>query len=103
MKNNCCLNKKDCDEVKELSLFLKIISEKNRLKILYMLDKEKCVCEIWKNLDLAQNLTSSHLKILRKSGLINSRKEGLNVYYSLNKENIRKYNKLLKQFIKKYE
>lgn len=61
--------------------FLKVISEENRLKILCILRKqEKCVCEIWQFLDLPQNLISHHLKVLKDSGLIDSRKEGTKVF-----------------------
>lgn len=88
----------------ELSKFLQIISEKNRLKILFILkDEEKCVCEIWKNLDLAQNLISSHLKILRDFKLINNRREGKNIHYSINDKTIKKYNLLFTKFLNNYE
>jgi len=39
--------------MKRIIKFLKIISEKNRFEILYFLRKgEKCVCKIWRELDL---------------------------------------------------
>lgn len=72
--------------------FLKIISEENRLKILCMLSvEEKCVCEIWQHLELPQNLISHHLKVLKDLKLINRRKEGLKVFYSINQEIFDKY------------
>ena len=76
--------------------FLKIISEKNRLKILCLLKEgEKCVCDIWQCLDLTQNLVSHHLKVLKNFGLVSSRQEGLKVFYKLNKEVVEKYLELL--------
>ncbi|MHB1275593.1 MAG: ArsR/SmtB family transcription factor [Candidatus Humimicrobiaceae bacterium] len=81
--------------------FLRIIAEENRLKIINMLlDGEKCVCEIWKNLDISQNLASHHLKILADFGLVDFRKEGLWVHYSLNKKNLIKNISLLDDFKK---
>jgi ArsR family transcriptional regulator len=64
---------------------MKALSEKNRLKMMKMLQhRELCVCEIQKGLELAQPTVSKHLKILEDAGLIISRKDGLWVNYSLN-------------------
>lgn len=80
--------------------FLKNIAEENRLKILCILrDGEKCVCDIWQYLELPQNLTSHHLKVLKDFDLISSKKVGLKVFYSLNKNAINKYSKLLNKFL----
>lgn len=80
--------------------FLKIISEENRLKIVCILYYgEKCVCEIWQYLKLPQNLVSHHLKILKDFGLISSKKEGLKVFYKLNKKVVKKYIKLINKFL----
>jgi ArsR family transcriptional regulator len=68
--------------------FLKItkaLSDKNRVKIVKMLQhKELCVCEIREAIGLAQPTISKHLKILEDAELIMSRKEGLWVNYFLN-------------------
>jgi len=83
--------------------FLKVITEENRLKIMCMLRfKEKCVCEIWQHLDLSQNLTSHHLKVLKDFGLVNNRKDGLKIFYTINKKNTAKYNLLLNKFLQSY-
>lgn len=104
MNPKCCFNKKSVADIDDLAEFLKIISEKNRLKILCMLkNNERCVCDIWKFLGLSQNLTSSHLKILRDAKLIKSRQDGQYVYYSINQDFFKKCNLLLINFIKKYE
>ena len=100
MKPSCCKNKKSITELKKVVDFLKIINEENRFKILCLLQKgEQCVCEIWQCLILPQNLVSHHLKVLKNFGLISSRKEGLKVFYALNKKVVRKYLKLLKKFL----
>ncbi|PIR90151.1 ArsR family transcriptional regulator, partial [bacterium (Candidatus Gribaldobacteria) CG10_big_fil_rev_8_21_14_0_10_37_21] len=81
----------------------KIIAEENRLKILCILrDGEKCVCDIWQYLELPQNLASHHLKILKDFDLISSKKDGLKIFYSLNKNIISKYSKLLNKFLNSY-
>ena len=63
---------------------MKALSDKNRLKIVKMLQhRELCVCEIHVGLELAQSTVSKHLKILEDAGFVESRKEGLWVNYSL--------------------
>ena len=80
-------------------VFLKTISEPNRLKIIHFLSKgEQCVCDIWKSLDIPQNLTSHHLKVLKESNLIDSRQEGRKVIYFLNKNNLKQNIKALSSF-----
>lgn len=82
----------DC-ELGFLSDFLGVISEENRLKIICYLQKnnERCVCEIQEFLDLPQNLISHHLKVLKDFELLNSRRDGLKIYYSINAEEFDKY------------
>lgn len=102
MKNiPCCQNdsqsKKDFQKVAN---FLKIINEPNRLKILCFLRQgEQCVCDIWKNLGLPQNLTSHHLKTLKEFDLIESRREGRKIIYFSNKKIVSKYASLLNNFL----
>lgn len=72
--------------------FFKAISEESRIKILYYLrDGEKCVCELLKKLELPQNLVSHHLKVLKDLKILESRKDGLKVYYKVNRNNLEKY------------
>jgi len=103
MKPKCCIDKKSVASLSQTAEFLKIISEENRLKILCLLrEDEKCVCDIWQYLDLAQNLTSHHLKVLKAFGLVSARQEGLKVIYSINKKVIKKYSKLLNNYLNSY-
>jgi ArsR family transcriptional regulator len=103
MGPKCCHNKELTVELAKTVEFLKVVAEENRLKILCMLRSgEKCVCDIWQFLDLPQNLASHHLRVLKDSGLVNDRKEGLRVYYSINKKEMTKYNSLLNKFLQSY-
>jgi len=66
---------------KELQI-LKALSDETRLKIVeYLLDGEKCVCEIFPHVKRTQSTTSIQLDVLRKAGILDSRKEGKKVYY----------------------
>jgi len=67
--------------------FLKVMkaaSDPTRVKILKMLQKRvMCVCEIQSAVGTAQSTASKHLKILEDAGLVESRKDGLWVNYTL--------------------
>lgn len=68
----------------------KALSDKNRLLILDMLScGELCACDIIEGLNLTQPTISHHMKILQKANLINVRKEGKWMRYSLNLEVIK--------------
>ncbi len=63
----------------------KALSDPTRLKILYLLsDDELCVCEIMSALDKPQSSVSHHLNILKNSGFIKGRKDGVWIHYKLN-------------------
>jgi len=104
MKAKCCENKELTQAFADLAKFLRIIGDDNRLKILCLLkEKDLYVDEISSNLELAQNLVSSHLKIMLNFGLIVDRKVGRRKYFSINKALFKKYNLLLTNFLKNYE
>jgi ArsR family transcriptional regulator, arsenate/arsenite/antimonite-responsive transcriptional repressor len=55
-----------------------------RLQILDLLsDSPVCVCEIQGHVDVAPNLLSYHLKVLREAGLVESERRGRWVDYRL--------------------
>ena len=92
---------KPAGDLKKAVDFLAIVSDKCRLHILHLLKKNKelCVCEIWQALNSPQNLTSHHLKVLKDFKLVSSRKDGLKVFYKLNKNILSKHSNLLNKFI----
>ena len=63
---------------------LKALAQPTRLKIIELLaDGEHCVCEIFPAIAHEQSNTSRHLQMMLKSGILNQRKDGLKIYYSL--------------------
>ncbi len=85
-----CYRNKFQGQAKSALIFLKVISEENRLKILCLLKKnEKCVCEICQSLKLPQNLVSHHLRVLKNFGLISSKREGVKIFYRVNTTSLR--------------
>ncbi len=104
MKARCCQNTELTKAFSNLAKFLRIIGDENRLKILCLLkDKDLYVNELSSNLDLAQNLVSSHLRVLIDFKLINVRQMGQRHYYSINNKTFKQYNLLLTNFLKNYE
>ncbi|MCL2115083.1 MAG: metalloregulator ArsR/SmtB family transcription factor [Methanobrevibacter sp.] len=72
------------DSLYDMSEILKAISDPLRLKIIYLLkNDELCGCHIDSALDKPQSTISHHLSILKKSNLLNWRKEGKWTYFSL--------------------
>lgn len=62
----------------------KALSHPIRLKIVEFLQEgEKNVGEIVRHTDTEISNTSRHLALLKKTGIISDRKDGLNVYYKL--------------------
>lgn len=56
-----------------------------RLRIIELLrEGEACVCHIQAMLELRQAYISQHLNVLKRAGLLTSRKDGLRVYYRIN-------------------
>ena len=67
------------------------LSDGKRLRILEMLrDGEQCVCDLTEALDVGQSLLSFHLKSLKEAGLVNDRRDGRWVYYSLDRRGLEK-------------
>jgi ArsR family transcriptional regulator len=62
--------------------FFKTLSHPVRVNILRLLkDGERCVCEMIDELDIEQSNLSQHLGVMKKQGLIDSRKDGQKVMY----------------------
>ncbi|MCC5912132.1 MAG: winged helix-turn-helix transcriptional regulator [Clostridiaceae bacterium] len=76
---------------------LKALADKNRLLILEMLScGELCACDIIDGLNLTQPTISHHMKILQHCKLVNSRKEGKWVFYSINEERVTALQKFIR-------
>lgn len=74
-----------------VSELMKILSNKVRLMTLCQLvDGEKSVSELARQLALPQPSMSQQLALLRKDGLVQTRREGQTVYYALPAGEVRK-------------
>lgn len=62
----------------------KALADENRVRVLLALrGGELCVCQITELFGLAASTISKHLSILYQAGLVDSRKDGRWIYYSL--------------------
>lgn len=70
--------------MKQFIRVMKALSDPNRVAVLKILEQgELCVCEIRHLLDLAQPTVSKHMKILEEAGLVNRKRQGAWILYSL--------------------
>ncbi|MDD4088713.1 MAG: metalloregulator ArsR/SmtB family transcription factor [Tissierellia bacterium] len=71
----------------QAALVFKALSDPNRLAVIDMIKtEEKCACKILEALNITQPTLSHHMKTLCDSGLVNSRREGKWMHYSINAE-----------------
>jgi DNA-binding transcriptional ArsR family regulator len=83
--------------IKKLANLFQLLSEENRLKILFALEEEALsVTEITKITDLSQPLVSFHLKALEEAGLIIKERKSTFVFNKICDPNLIK---LIKGFI----
>jgi DNA-binding transcriptional ArsR family regulator len=74
----------DTDECVVVAEVFKQISDGSRIRILWLLCHcEECVSNIAAAMNMSDPAVSHHLKLLKKSGLITSRREGKEIYYKL--------------------
>jgi DNA-binding transcriptional ArsR family regulator len=81
--------------------FLKALAQPTRLQILYFLrDGEQCQCKIIPRMREDQSNISRHLTHMRDLGILESRKEGVSVYYKIRDKRIFRLLSLADQMIK---
>jgi DNA-binding transcriptional ArsR family regulator len=83
------------------SAYLRAIAQPTRLKILYFLkDGEQCQCKIIPRMKEDQSNISRHLTHMRDLGILESRREGVSVYYKIKDKRIFRLLSLADQMIK---
>ena len=72
------------DSSNPLAELFKVLMHPTRLAILQILRSgEECVCHMEATLGMPQAYISQHLGVLRQAGLVESRRDGWNVYYQI--------------------
>ena len=68
---------------------LKAISDPKRLRIVDMLScGELCACKILESFHITQPTLSHDMRVLIEAGIVNDRREGKNIFYSLDQERL---------------
>lgn len=76
-------------EVAGLSEIFKVLGDETRTRIVYLLSlQELCVCDIADIMDMSLPAVSHHLRLLKALRLVKYRREGKQVYYSLDDDHI---------------
>jgi ArsR family transcriptional regulator len=86
VKKKICSN----DIIHNLAFFYKIMGDNTRLNLLMVLEfGELCVSDLAYLLNMSISAVSHQLKILRNAKLVKIRRDGKNIYYSLDDDHIK--------------
>ena len=73
-------------DTKRAAVIFKAFCDENRIKILQMLKSgEKCACKLLEEMNITQPTLSHHMKILCDSGIVEGRRDGKWMYYSISR------------------
>lgn len=76
-------------DIQAVSQYFKILSDYNRLSILFLLkERKRSVSEIVEILNLEQSAVSHQLKILRDSRLVKAQRQGKSMIYELDDDHV---------------
>ncbi len=82
-------NMPDEETLYNIAELFKVFGDSTRINIISALfNGELCVCDIAKILNMTKSAISHQLRILRQSKLVKGRKQGKEVYYSLDDEHV---------------
>ncbi len=81
----------DSELIFELADLFKVFGDSTRLRIMYALsDGELPVMEIAEALKMEQSTISHQLRVLRQNKLVRVRREGKQIYYTLDDDHVKK-------------
>lgn len=96
------INRNELEFYKLKAEFCKTLADPKRLMIIdYLRSGEKSVGELAQYIESGQSVTSRHLAILRERGVIQPRREGNNIFYSLTDHKIGQACDLVKEMLLK--
>ncbi len=95
--NKCDLCNKLCEIVPQMASTFKALGDLTRLQIIYLLSTDTSgtlgVSELAARLKISQPAVSQHLKTLKTEGLVESRREGFYIYYTVNRDRVVEFKK----------
>ena len=88
----------------DYALLLKALGDETMIKIFHMLSSgELCACKLLEEFHITQPTLSYHMKTLCDSGLVNGRKDGIWMKYSINKDSLELLKDLFNDIDNHYE
>ncbi len=93
----------DVLQLKKSSMVIRALKHKLRQQILKLIHSKGSitVTEIYVKLRLEQSVASQHLAILRKPGIVNAKREGKKIFYSVNYSRLAEINKHIEGIVQK--
>lgn len=99
MKTECCVNQENVDvvlnrlipedDIVDISEIFKLLGDPSRMRIVAALRiKELCVGDIAALMEISMSGVSHQLRLLKRSRIVKTRREGKMMYYSLDDEHI---------------
>ncbi len=80
----------DLEVLFDLADLFKVFGDSTRLRILFTIsDNEMSVLHIAEALNMEQSTISHQLRVLRQNKLVRSRREGKQIYYSLDDDHVK--------------
>ena len=75
----------------DLADLFKVFGDSTRIRIMFAIsDNEMSVLNIAKKLNMEQSTISHQLKVLRQNKLVKVRRDGKQIYYTLNDDHVKK-------------
>ena len=69
--------------------FFKVVGDETRMKILCAIaEKELCVNDIAEAVEMTKSAVSHQLRLLKEEGLVKARRDGKNMFYSLDDQHV---------------
>ena len=93
--------KVDFAHTKKAAQRLRAVNHRLRQNMINFIDQkgETDVTSIYQSLKLEQSVASQHLAILRRAGIVTTRRDGKYIFYSVSDKSIKKLIELCKQMI----
>lgn len=81
----------DLEILFDLADLFKVFGDSTRIRIMFAIsDNEMSVLKIAETLNMEQSTISHQLRVLRQNKLVRVRREGKQIYYSLNDDHVKK-------------
>lgn len=88
-------------ELKKAALVFRAVNHKLRQQILHLLHERQgmIVSQIYGHLCIEQSVASTHLAILRRAGIVQTKREGKKIYYTVNHSRLIQLHALAKEIV----